>query len=683
MKLLKLFIRNGTGLHARPAKTFVQLAKEYKSEVKIAHGKKKANAKSMLAVLGLGVPPGGKIRVRIEGEDEEEAALAIETAVRSGLGETEHLLPEIATDAQEDKPKVPPKPKVVTKPTAASNGVNGSGGTPAAPGIAIGAVFQLIREEIVIQESFSSGEAEHTRLKNAFQAAREQLNNLRDQMDPSASEEAAIFDVHLELMDDPDLQEVLDEQIDTYQKSAAHAWKQTIEERATAIAQLDNPTLAARAADLQDVGDRVLRALLGLEPEKVAWPDHPVIVIADDLTPSDTAALDPDRVLGFCTAAGGPTSHSAIIARALGLPAVVSAGEKVLNLSNGTPLILNGQTGAIIIDPDKDVLTKMQEAQAREQARRLAAVELAGEPALTKDGHHVEVAANIGGPDDARDAHAAGAEGVGLLRSEFLFLDRANAPTEDEQYGVYSEIAGALQNKPVILRTLDIGGDKPLSYIDVPHEENPFLGERGLRLCLNRPELLRQQVRAALRATDSGVLRMMFPMVADVSEWRAARAIVEEIRQELNAPQIELGIMIEIPSAALMADAFADEVDFFSVGTNDLTQYTLAVDRLHPGLSHLSDGLHPAVLRLIDHTVKAAHKAGKWVGICGALGADPQAIPILVGLEVDELSVAVPTVATTKALIRELTLPKAKEIAAKALQCSTAAEVRSLVPLVS
>jgi phosphocarrier protein FPr len=387
--------------------------------------------------------------------------------------------------------------------------------------------------------------------------------------------------------------------------------------------------------------------------------------------------------LGFCTAGGGPTSHSAIIARALGLPAVVSAGDQVLGLKDGTPLIMNGQTGALLIDPDEKTLEEAREALARERARRAAAVEAAGEPAVTQDGHRVEVAANIGGPSDARDAFAAGAEGVGLLRTEFLFLERQSAPTEEEQYQVYSEILGALEDQPVILRTLDIGGDKPLPYIDVPPEENPFLGERGLRLCLNRPELLRQQVRAALRATDSGVLRIMFPMVADVSEWRQARAIVEEIRAELGAPEVELGIMIEIPSAAMMADAFAPEVDFFSVGTNDLTQYALAVDRLHPKLTYLSDGLHPAVLRLIRTTVKAAHKAGKWVGICGALGADPQAIPILVGLGVDELSVAVPTVATTKAQIRELTLAEAEALAKKALRCSTAAEVRALVPLVT
>ncbi len=533
MKKLELVIRNPTGLHARPAKTFVQLAKEFKSEIRVAHGKKKANAKSMLSVLALGVHSGESIRIMIKGDDEEAAARAIEEAVRSGLGETEHLLPDTPTETSPPTPKAEPQPEI----TPGTDGSADKGGTPAAPGIAIGPVFQLKRTEIVLEESFQGEEIEHNRLKTAFAAARAQLITLRDEMDPGAAEEAEIFDVHLELMDDPDLIDGLNSQIDAGQ-SAGHAWKQVIDERAAVIAQLDDPLLAARVADLHDVGDRVLRALLGLGPETQQWPDHPVIVVADDLTPSDTAALDKDRVLGFCTAGGGPTSHSAIIARALGLPAVVSAGERVLSLDDGTLLILNGQTGELLIDPDEKTLQEAEAALDRERTRRAAAVKSAAEPAVTVDGHRVEVAANIGGPADARDAHAAGAEGVGLLRTEFLFLERTSPPTEEEQYAVYSEILAALENQPVILRTLDIGGDKPLPYIDVPHEDNPFLGERGLRLCLNRPELLRQQVRAALRATDSGVLRIMFPMVADVSEWRRARAIVEEIRAELNAPRV-------------------------------------------------------------------------------------------------------------------------------------------------
>jgi len=402
-------------------------------------------------------------------------------------------------------------------------------------------------------------------------------------------------------------------------------------------------------------------------------------VVAHDISPSDTASLDPQRVLGFCTAVGGPTAHAAIIARAMGFPAVVSVGEDVMKLDNGTLAILDGVAGTLVIEPDAETLARAQEAQRLYQARRLAAQASSAEPAVTRDGHRVEIVANIGGVADARKAHAAGAEGVGLLRTEFLFLDRASAPTETEQFEVYRDIALALEGKPVIIRTLDIGGDKPLPYINMAPEENPFLGERGIRLCLARPDLLRQQVRAILRAASYGKLRIMFPMVADLSEWQAARAIVEELRAELYAPEIEVGIMVEVPSAALLAEVFAREVDFFSIGTNDLTQYTLAMDSTHPSLAGKSDGLHPAVLRLIQHTVEGAHAAGKWVGVCGELGADPQAVPILLGLGVDELSISVPAIPMVKAQVRDLTLTEAQRLAQEALACATAPEVRRKV----
>jgi phosphocarrier protein FPr len=462
------------------------------------------------------------------------------------------------------------------------------------------------------------------------------------------------------------------------EQGAAQAWQATIESRAKLVAGLNDPLLAARSADLHDVGYRVLRLLVGADGQGHKLPDHPVVIMAEDLAPSDTAALDKEKVLGFGTAVGGPTAHSAIIARALSLPAVVSAGEAVLDIPEGTMVILNGDTGILTLNPDEAALAKAKAAQEKWLAQRAAAQKMAADPAITQDGHRVEIAANIGGVADAEKAMASGAEGVGLLRTEFLFLERTEPPTEDEQFDVYRGIAEAMQGLPVIIRTLDIGGDKPLPYIDVPPEANPFLGERGIRLCLNRPELLRQQLRAILRAAEYGQIRIMFPMVSDISEWRAARAMVEVVRAELNAPAVELGIMIEVPSAALMADAFAPEIDFFSVGTNDLTQYTLAMDRMHPSLAGKSDGLHPAVLRLISMTVKAAHECGKWVGVCGELGADLQAGPILVGLGVDELSVTVPSIATVKANVRSMTLEEAKRLAERALKCSTAAEVRAI-----
>jgi phosphocarrier protein FPr len=568
---------------------------------------------------------------------------------------------------------VQPKPLDIELPANCIQGI------PGAQGISIGPIYHLInRTEITIEETFESESVEKTQLQKAIETAKGQLKSLYDRMvAQNANSEAAIFDVHLGLLEDVDLLDTVLEKINQ-QQSAAQAWQSTIETRAKMVAELDDPLLAARSADLHDVGYRVLRILVGADQQNIEFPDHPVIIIADDLSPSDTASLDRDKVLGFCTVGGGPTAHTAIIARALGLPAIVSAGETILSLKDATEVILNGTTGILTIEPDQNAIQAAIGQREKKEKLREQAQEAANEPAITKDGHRVEVAANIGGVKDARQAMKLGAEAVGLLRTEFLFLERVNPPSDDEQFTVYREIAEAMQNKPVIVRTLDVGGDKPLPYIEMEKEMNPFLGERGIRLCLNRPELLQKQIQAILRASQHGTLRIMFPMVADLSEWRAARSMVLEMAEKMNSAKVELGIMIEVPSAALMADAFAKEVDFFSIGTNDLTQYTLAMDRMHPKLAGKSDGLHPAVLRLIEITVNAAHQEGKWVGVCGELGADPQAIPILVGLGVDELSVTVPSVPMVKAQVRNLNLDEAKSFAKKALSCSTAKQVRQL-----
>jgi phosphoenolpyruvate-protein phosphotransferase len=668
VKQLNFVIENATGLHARPAKVFVNTIKQYKADIRVLYGDKKVNAKSVIAILGLGVTCGAEILVELNGADEELAAEALQTAFAERLGESDHA-PEPAA-----KPQPAPTANGHT-PAAVPNGLRGVG---AAPGLAIGPVFQMRPTAVTITESFAGVEAEKARLNAALVDGEAQLAALRDQMQAHVPEEAAIFDVHRELLTDEDLLEAVHDKIQA-QQNAAQAWQAAIQERASLMASLDDPLLAARAADIRDVGNRILKLLAGEETTGIQWPDHPVVVTAHDLTPSDTATLDPQKVLGFATAVGGPTAHSAIIARALGLPAVVSAGVGLLEIGDGTAVILDGTTGIIQVNPDEAAQTAARSSQAAAKQQEEEAKAQAGAPAVTQDNHRIEIAANIGGVKDAQNAHASGAEAVGLLRTEFLFLGRATPPSEDEQFEVYRQIAEAMAGKPVVVRTLDIGGDKPLPYVQVPPEDNPFLGERGLRLCLNRPELLREQLRAILRAAEFGTLRIMFPMVADLSEWHAAKAIVDEIRTELNAPTVEVGIMIEIPSAALMADKFAQEVDFFSVGTNDLTQYTLAMDRMHPTLAGKSDGLHPAVLRLIDSTVRAAHAAGKWVGVCGALGADPQAVPILLGLGVDELSVSVPSIALVKAQVRTLTFAAAQQLAAQALCCGTAGEVRSLV----
>lgn len=679
MRQLDMVIRNATGLHARPAKVFVTVAKQFQSKITVGNGLKQVNAKSLISVLTLGVENGQSIQIEVEGEDEAAAVQALETAILDGLGE------EIGdAHAHSTPPSSPVAPSVSAPPVAPVTSVNGNHtdgtlrGIPAAPGIAIGPVYKLQHETIVADDTFLGIAEEKKRLGRAIEEAKTQLMALRSHLRTHAASEAAIFDVHLELLDDPDLIDTVHSEIQQ-RNGAARAWQGTIADRAKRISNLDDPLLAARSADLHDVGYRVLRFLVGNPTHPgVSLPDHPVVVVAHDLSPSDTASLDTERVLGFCTVAGGPTAHSAIIARALGLPAVVSAGNGLLSLADGTMVVLDGVAGTVTVNPDEATLKDAYATQARQTEQREAAQQRAADPAITQDGHQVEIVANIGGLADAEKAATSGAEGVGLLRTEFLFLDRTEPPGEEMQYEVYRDIARVFGSHPVIVRTLDIGGDKPLPYITVPPESNPFLGERGIRLCLNRPDLLREQVRAILRASPDGNLRMMFPMISDVGEFRRARQIVEEVRAEVGVPAIEVGIMVEVPSAALMADVLAREVDFFSIGTNDLTQYTLAMDRMHPTLAAASDGLHPAVLRLIQRTVDAAHEAGKWVGVCGELGADPQAVPILVGMGVDELSVSVPAIPAVKAQIRGLSLEQAKAVAHRAVACTTATEVRSL-----
>ena len=419
---------------------------------------------------------------------------------------------------------------------------------------------------------------------------------------------------------------------------------------------MDDPLIAERAVDLGDVGSRVLRFLAPQIEEGPLLPAEPVILVAEDLTPSDTAGLDPAFILGFCTAGGGATSHSAIIARALGIPAVVGAGPALLHQLEGGEAILDGNRGNLYVEPSPATLASAQQARQALEAQREAEKLRCYEPALMTDGHRVEVVANIGRVEEAEQAVNAGGEGVGLLRTEFLFLDRTSPPTEEEQFEAYRAMVQALNGLPLIIRTLDIGGDKAAPYLNMPAEENPFLGVRGIRLCLAKPELFRAQLRAIYRAAEYGPIRIMFPMISTLEDLMAAKAIAAEVRWELGAPAVEIGIMIEVPSAVMMADELAQEVDFFSIGTNDLTQYTLAMDRGHPMLAKQADGLHPAVLRMIERTVQAATTAGKWVGVCGGIAGDPKGAVLLTGLGVTELSMSIPSIAAIKAQLRRLSL---------------------------
>ena len=461
---------------------------------------------------------------------------------------------------------------------------------------------------------------------------------------------------------------------------AAYAWQRAYITHAERLAQLRNELLAGRANDLQDVGRRVLGIITDQPVEEFDLPPE-TILVAEELTPSDTANLDRTRVLGFCTVGGGATSHVAILARALDIPAVAGIEPRALDLENGTSVIVDGTRGTLRLNPDPVEIDRIKDLKEKMAAKREADLAAAHQPAATKDGHRVEVVANIGSEQEAHRAVELGAEGVGLLRSEFLYLDRSTAPMEDEQHQIYDGISSALEGRPLIIRTFDVGGDKPLPYMPLPREENPFLGVRGVRIALDRPEILRTQIRAILRVTSSGRLGIMFPMIASLDEIRSIKGLLEEERDKIGREEpVQVGIMVEVPSAAVMAAQFAKEVDFFSVGTNDLTQYTLAMDRGHPKLAPKADAMNPAVLRLIAHTIEGAHANGKWVGICGGIASDLQAVPILVGLGVNELSVSVPSVPAVKAEVRRRTLNECRSLAQQALAQDTAADVRALVP---
>ncbi|MDQ1079123.1 phosphoenolpyruvate--protein phosphotransferase [Pseudoroseomonas cervicalis] len=657
------------GMHARPARVLVQAAKGFQSRITLHHGGRSADARSMIALLQLGAGPGAAITLEVSGPDEAAALAALRQAFAEQLGDDDAAASGPADTA----------PATVAADEPLEPGA--IAGLPASPGIAIGVLHRFRSEAAGYAATASDPLGEKAALEAALEAARAELKTMASEMAQRVGDKhAAIFAAHEEFLEDPELLAEARAAIDSG-ASAPAGWMRAAEARAGALAGMGDPLLAARATDMKDVARRVLRQLVGGGEAATAPLPQDAIILAEDLTPSETANLDPARVVGLATAAGGPTAHTAILARALGIPAIVAAGPGVLALADGTRAVLDGERGRLIPDPDEAVLERARAAKEQGAARAEAARQAAFRPAITRDGHRVEVAANVRRPEEAIEAVAAGAEGSGLVRSEFLFDERAEPPTEEEQFDLYRRLAEGFGGLPVVLRTLDAGGDKPLRFVRHPVEANPFLGLRGLRLSLAEPALFRAQIRAALRAARHGDLRIMLPMVDGLADLRAAREIIEAERAALATPPVEVGIMVEVPSAAVMADQLAREADFFSIGTNDLTQYALAVDRLHPTLGARSDALDPAVLRLIDMTVKAAHARGRWVGVCGNMAADPMAAPILLGLGVDELSVSIPNVAALKAQIRALSMAEAEAAARLALNCATAAEVRALPSL--
>jgi phosphoenolpyruvate-protein phosphotransferase len=667
-----ILIANTAGFHARPAAVLANVAKKYTSAVWVQRGDARANAKSVTGLMNLDVRYNDKVNLVAQGPDAQDAINALVPLILSGLGEEGASAPAPASRIVADIARY--------APVRRSDDPNLLLGVTASPGLAVGNVFQVRHQDLEVQETAEDPQAEELKLEEAMDKAKRQLEALQVQLHGQAdANKAAIFAAHQEVLDDPEMRDSVRSAI-LKGKSAAFAWQETINTEASQLAKMQNALLAARAADLRDIGQRVLQNLTGMGPRQIDAPAD-TILVAEELTPSDTANLDRSKVLGFCTTLGSATSHVAIIARSLDIPVVAGIDPRALDIPNGTPVILDGTRGALRLNPSVEEMTRMQGRQQTLATKKKADLENSAKPATTTDGHQVEVVANIGGLADAKSAVILGGEGVGLLRTEFLFLDRDTAPTEDEQAQVYSDIARALgPDRPLVIRTLDVGGDKPLPYLPIPKEDNPMLGERGVRVGLNRPEVLRIQLRAILRAASSGKLLAMFPMVATLTEWRAAKAMLDEECAQLGAAPIPVGIMVEIPAAAIMAEQFAREADFFSIGTNDLTQYTLAMDRGHAKLASQVDGLNPAVLQLIAHTVEGAQEHGRWVGVCGGIASDPQAVPILIGLGVNELSVSVPAVPAIKAQIRALSLADCQKLAQKALTLDAAADVRALVP---
>ena len=666
-------VLNAHGLHARPAKQLVQVARRQRVPVKVRllEGSGQAvSAASLTKVIGLGARRGQVLVFSAEGEGAGEALEALVAAVKDGLGE--HVTPlqetPLESPAAEDEPLPAPLEDDVAHPAV-----------PASPGLAIAPVFVMRTPRFEYPERASDlddarrgdSDAQLARLDAAIEEAAEQLRALV--RTAQGGEVAEILSMHEEMLDDPELREAAHESLNTGM-SAEAAWWSAIDTAARAQENLADRLLAERAADLRDVGRRVLGILCGVRLPTP--PETPYVLVTDDVGPSDVARLDTSKVRGLVTARGGATSHSAILARALGIPAVVGAGERVLTLVNDTEIIVDGERGRVIPAPSAERRSRTELRLKEHEMREREAYAARHEEGRTQDGHRVEVAANLGNTAHAADAVERGAEGVGLLRTEFVFMAHPDAPDLDTQIAEYRQAIDALDGRPLVARTLDVGGDKPLPYWPLPQEDNPFLGLRGIRLALTRPEVLETQLRALLTAAGDRPLRIMFPMVKDIAEFRAAREIFDRVQAEVQAGDVQLGVMIEIPSCALLAPSLAAEVDFFSIGTNDLTQYTLAIDRGHAELSAQADGLHPAVLALIRMTVDAAHAQGKWVGVCGELASDAQAVAVLVGLGVDELSVSARQVPMVKARLRELTLATARQHAETALRQATSDAVR-------
>ncbi len=672
-------ILNEIGLHARPAALVAELASRYDADLRLSKegGAGPVSARSLTGLMTLVARKGDQLIATASGPQAEDALAALSDLASEGFGEG------VASGAASALPASPAEPAAGSagvspvSPVAPAPGQT-LRGIAASAGIAFGPVRHLSAGFEAPPERASEGaEVELGRLAAARETARSAIEHDRDEIARrSTAGDAAIFGAHLALLDDEALVGSARARIEAGD-AAETAWHAAFVETAATWRSLDDELLRERAADVEDVGRRVLTALCG--GSERASVSGPGVLVASELTPADAAAVDPAVVRGIAAARGTATAHAAILSRALGIPAVVGLGDTILAVPEGTQVLLDGGVGTVLVAPSEDAVEAARLAREQERRRRDQALRHASEPAVTRDGVTIEVAANLGGAGGAASAVELGADGVGLLRTEFLFLDRPEIPGEEEQVRTLAQIASELGGRPLIVRTLDVGADKPLPAVPMAPEQNPFLGRRGIRLSLEHPELLATQLRAVLRVAAEHPLKVMFPMVATLGELEAALHAVGEARHAtgVDAP-LEVGIMVEVPSAALEARQLAARADFFSIGTNDLTQYTMAAERGNEHVGDLLTGPQPAVLRLIAETVAGAEAFGRWVGVCGELAGDPAAALLLVGLGARELSMAPPLVAEVKAALRSVTLADAADAARRALDARDAADARGL-----
>ena len=562
-------------------------------------------------------------------------------------------------------------------------------GIAASDGIAIAKVYTLTEPDLTVTKvTVEDSEKEVSRLDDALAASIKDVELIKETaLKNLGEEEAQVFDAHLMVLSDPELIGQVKDSITSNKVNAESALKEVTDMFISIFAGMeDNPYMQERAADIRDVSKRILAHLLGVKIPSPATIKDEVIIVAADLTPSDTAQLNRQYVKAFVTDIGGRTSHSAIMARSLEIPAIVGTKEVTSTAKDGDIIIVDGLSGDVFLNPSEEVVAEYRAKAEAFAAQQAEWEKLKDSKTYTKDGHQVELAANIGTPKDLEGVVNNGAEGVGLYRTEFLYMDSHEMPTEEDQFEAYKAVLEGMNGKPVVVRTMDIGGDKELPYLPLPHEMNPFLGYRAIRISLNEPEMFRTQLRALLRASVYGKLRIMFPMIATLNDFRGAKALLEEEKAKLIAEgvavsdDIQVGIMIEIPAAAVLAHQFAKEVDFFSIGTNDLIQYTMAADRMNERVSYLYQPYNPSILTLIKHVIDSAHKEGKWAGMCGEMAGDQTAVPLLVGLGLDEFSMSASSVLKTRSLIAKLTLGDMQALADKAInECATVQEVEALV----